>query len=167
MQTLSVFTIIGLISKFYKPNQLTESSSYTTDSTESSFSSATSTTSTGTVVCNYALKPKNNQTHSVSQTSLTTSTSAAALAKQSSSSLDKSNQCHLLQCSYANLTPTSSQKDQPTSTSSVNHGTIMIFEIKALPLMSCFTDETTDQLSRRWSNSQLNFCCFQNCICST
>lgn len=149
-----MFTIIGLISKFYKLNKLAESSSYTTDSTESSFSSATSTTSTGTVVCNFnALKPKNNQTHSVSQTSLTTGISTAALAKQSSSSLDKSNQCHLLQCSYANLTPTSSQKDQPTSTTSVNHGTIMIFEIEVFPLMNCSTDKTTDQLFCRCSNS--------------
>lgn len=105
-------------------------SSFTTDSTESS---ATSTTSTGTVVCNFnALKPKNNQTHSVSHTSLSTGITTAASAKPSPPTIDKSNKCHLLQCSYANLTPNSSQtqKDQPTSMSSStapnNHGTIKI-----------------------------------------
>lgn len=110
---------------------IAESSGYTTESTDSSFSSATSTTSTGTVVCNFnALKPKNNQTHSVSQTSLSSGITTAASTKQSTPTVDKSNKCHLLQCSYANLTPSSSQMDQPTSqtssTTSNNHGTIMM-----------------------------------------
>lgn len=108
------------------PWQPLAESSYATDSTDSSFSSATSTTSTGTVVCNFnALKPKNNQTHSVSQTSLqSTGITTAASTKPSPPSVDKSNKCQLLQCSYANLTPNTSQVDQPTSTAPQNHGTI-------------------------------------------
>lgn len=98
-------------------NLLTESS-YATDSTESSFSSATSSTSTGTVVFN-ALKPKNNQTHSVSQTSLqSTGITTAASVKQSPPAVDKSSKS---QYSYANLTPNLSQKDQLTAAH--NHGT--------------------------------------------
>lgn len=101
---------------------LPESSNPTSDSTESSFSSATSTTSTSTVVCNFnALKPKNNQTHSVSQTSL--QSTGAVSTKQSSPCADKSSKCQLLQ--YANLTPSSIQKDQQNPPAS--HGTIKMF----------------------------------------
>lgn len=118
--------LLDNISKF-KPNQpdhFAESSSYATDSTDSSFSSATSTTSTGTVVCNFnALKPKNNQTHSVSQTSLQSTGVTTAASTKSPPTVDKSNKCHLVQCSYANLPANASQKDQQTSSN--NHGTIM------------------------------------------
>jgi hypothetical protein len=109
-----------------------ESSHYATDSTESSLSSTASTTSTGTVVCNLnALKPKNNQTHSVSQMSLqSTGITTAAFAKQSSPTVDKSNKCHLVQCSFKE----SGQKDHPiaktTSSITKNHGTIMVFRNK-------------------------------------
>ena len=77
---------------------------------ESSLSSTTSTTSTGTVVCNLnALKPKNNQTHSVSQMSLeSTGITTAA---------EKSNKCHLVTTSYTE----SGQKEHPKT--SKNHGT--------------------------------------------
>lgn len=116
----------NLIGNPFKYSNITE-----TDSTESSFSSATSTTSTGTVVCNFnALKPKNNQTHSVSQTSLQSSSgiTTAASTKQCPPSIENSNKCHLLQCSYANLMPNSSHKDQQmsntSSATSNNHGTI-------------------------------------------
>lgn len=122
---------LELISKFYQP-KIAESSHYATDSTESSLSSTTSTTSTGTVVCNLnALKPKNNQTHSVSQMSLqSTGVTTAAFAKQSSPTVDKSNKCHLVQCTFKE----SGQKDHPTSkttsSTSKNHGTMMFSKQK-------------------------------------
>lgn len=98
-----------------------ESSGFTTDSAESS---ATSTTSTGTVVFNSnALMPNNNQTHSVSQTSLQSTSITAAASSQPS--LDQSNQCHLLQCSYANLAPCSSHRDHPAASNT--HGTITVY----------------------------------------
>jgi hypothetical protein len=119
---------LELISKFYPTSKFAESSHYATDSTESSLSSTTSTTSTGTVVCNLnALKPKNNQTHSVSQMSLqSTGITTAAFAKPSSPTVDKSNKCHLVQCSFKE----SGHKDHPKTTSSTskNHGTINGFQ---------------------------------------
>lgn len=93
----------------------------TLDSPESSFSSATSTTSTGTVVCN-ALKPKNSQ--SVSQTSL----QSTGISTTPSSNVDKSaNKCHLVKCSYRDV----SQKDLQSSSGFAHHGTIrqIIFKI--------------------------------------
>lgn len=75
-------------------------------------------------MCNFnALKPKNNQTHSVSQTSLQSTGVTTAASTKSPPTVDKSNKCHLLQCSYANLPANASQKDQQTSSN--NHGTIM------------------------------------------
>ncbi|CRL00953.1 CLUMA_CG014266, isoform B [Clunio marinus] len=104
-----------------KPNVM-ETTNFASDSTESSFSSATSTTSTSTVVCNFnALKPKNNQTHSVSQTSLqSTGIATVTSKKHNPSAVDEYNKCQLLQCSYANLTPYSTQKDQPNVSTSSN-----------------------------------------------
>jgi len=79
-----------------------------------------------------ALKPKNNQTHSMSHSSLlpqstgiggsntsaiSSSTATAASSTKSPSNnnaIDQSNKCNLFQCSYANLMPntSSSVKDQ-------------------------------------------------------
>lgn len=134
-----LYLLLELISKFYK-SKLAESSHYATDSTESSLSSTTSTTSTGTVVCNLnALKPKNNQTHSVSQMSLeSTGITTAAFAKQNSPTVDKSNKCHLVQCRVQE----SGQKDhltsKTTSSTSKNHGTLKRFQTGERKWKCCY-----------------------------
>lgn len=104
------------------------------DSTESS------ATSTGTIIMNQnALKPKNNQTHSVSQISLQSTgiaTSAASLNKSVNNSsnvaaVDKTSKCSVIQCSYPTLTSTSCNKEQQapspspsTSTSNTSISTL-------------------------------------------
>ncbi|CAH1709595.1 unnamed protein product [Chironomus riparius] len=106
------------------------------DSTESS------ATSTGTIILNQnALKPKNNQTHSVSQMSLQSTgiaTSAASLNKCHNTSnvvVDKTNnKCNVIQCSY----PTSCNKEQqqPSSQPSTSNSSISISTITANNVMS-------------------------------
>lgn len=101
------------------------------DSTESS------ATSTGTIILNQnALKPKNNQTHSVSQMSLQSTgmaTSTVSLNKchntTSNAVVDKTkNKCSVIQCSYPTTTCNKEQQQPPsqpsTSTSSISISTI-------------------------------------------
>ncbi|KAL7042953.1 hypothetical protein ACKWTF_001339 [Chironomus riparius] len=114
------------------------------DSTESS------ATSTGTIILNQnALKPKNNQTHSVSQMSLQSTgiaTSAASLNKCHNTSnvvVDKTNnKCNVIQCSY----PTSCNKEQqqPSSQPSTSNSSISISTITANNGSSASTRERCD-----------------------